>query len=103
MNVSIPRLGVVDTFRGPRNTAIERITIIVVIISRKILIDFVEYFLNFIQEFRQLTAFRYNLPEPCACRVPLFRLIFVHSRSGEEFYSGNMESGRVFGTKPGPE
>jgi len=88
---------------GYRNAPIERITIIVVIVSRNILIEFVAYFLNFIQKFGNLVSFRYNLPEPCACRVPPFRLIFVHSRSGEEFHSGNMESGRVFGTKPGPE
>ncbi len=91
------------TFVGYRDTPMGRITIIVVIVSRNILIEFVVYFLIFIQEFGNLVSFRSDLPESSDYRVPSFRLIFVYSRSVEEFHSGNMERGRVFGTKPSPE
>jgi hypothetical protein len=94
----------VYTFVGHRrNTPIERIILVVAVVTRTVLHTVIAYFLNFIQEFWKLVSFRYNLPESCAYRVPSFPLIFVHSRSGEEFHSGNMEIRRVLGTKPGPE
>jgi hypothetical protein len=87
----------VYTFGRQRNAPVKRI-ILDDTLGRKILIEIIADFLILIQEFGKLVSFRYNLQEPSARWVSPFRLIFVLSCSGEKFHSGNMESGRVFGT-----
>ena len=50
------------TIEGHCDSPIERI-ILVVVVTRKVVIEVIAYFLNFIQEFRKLVSFRCNLPE----------------------------------------